>query len=271
MPRQPERWLLADEGPESYERYQVPSIFAPLARLFLDKVSLQPGDRVLDVACGTGIVARLAAPQVGGTGRVVGVDLNPGMLAVARRHTPTEAIVEWREGDALALPSDDSRFDVVLCQQGLQFFPDPIGALREMHRVLVPGGRLALCVWRSIEHSPCNRVTAAALSRYVGREAASRLHAPFSFGNPDRLRALITKAGFHDVEIQAAVMTRRMLPPEESIPGHLASTPLAHAVAALDETKRASLFEMISRALASYRDAEGLAIPQGTYIAMAYK
>ena len=100
---------------------------------------------MLDVACGTGIVARLAAQQVGTTGLVTGVDLNPGMLEVARAHTPTSgAAVDWREGDAGALPCDDASYDVVLCQQGLQFFPDQPRALREMHRVLVSGGRLAL-------------------------------------------------------------------------------------------------------------------------------
>ena len=140
-----------------------------------------------------------------------------------------------------------------------------------MKRVLTPGGRLALCVWQSIEYSPCNQACAAALTRYIGAAKAARLHAPFACGDADLLRGLIAEAGFHDIEIQTTVMTRRMLPPEESIPGHLASTAVGQAVAALDETRRAALIKEISEALQSYQDAQGLAIPQGTHIALAYK
>jgi ubiquinone/menaquinone biosynthesis C-methylase UbiE len=139
-------WSLSGVGPETYELYQVPSTFEPLAHLLLDRVNLENGQIVLDVACGTGVVARLAAAIVGNTGNVVGVDFNAGMLEVAEKNTPPEITnIDWLQGDASALPSEDAKFDVVVCQQGLQFFPDKMGALREMHRVLVPDGR----VWRA--------------------------------------------------------------------------------------------------------------------------
>jgi SAM-dependent methyltransferase len=271
MSRQ-EQWQLTGSGPESYERFQVPSIFDPLARVFFGHVALQPGQRVLDVACGTGILARHAAPILGAEGLVVGIDINPGMLKVAKKQRPMAGCrLEWRQGDAAALPFEDASFDVVLCQQGLQFFPDRVGALREMRRVLVPGGQLALCVWQSIEHSPCNLASANALARHVGAEAARRIQAPFALGDADALGALAGEAGFHDVKIHAAVVTRRMLPPEESIPGHLASTPVGPDFAALDEATRVALVDEIGTALCAYRDPGGLAIPQGTLIALARK
>ena len=122
--RQQESWQLAGSGPAQYERYQVPSLFQPLAERLLAAIPLRMGERVLDVACGTGIVARLAAQQIGTTGLVTGVDLNPGMLEVARAHTPVAgAAVDWREGDAGALPCDDESYQVVLCQQGLPVLP----------------------------------------------------------------------------------------------------------------------------------------------------
>ncbi len=269
---QQERWHLSGSGPENYERFQVPSIFEPLARIFLDHAPVRAGQRLLDVACGTGIVARMAAPMLGDGGSVVGVDLNPGMLKVAAAKAPEDGpSFDWREGDVADLPCPDDAFDIVLCQQGLQFFPEKPAALREMHRVLTPGGQLALCVWRTIEHSPCNRATATALARHVNIEEATRIQAPFALGDPDVLRSLIADAGFTDIEITEAVLTRRMLPPAESIPGHIASTPVGPAVAALDDATRTALVADIAETLAPYRDADGMAIPQGTHIALARK
>jgi ubiquinone/menaquinone biosynthesis C-methylase UbiE len=114
---------------ETYEQYFVPAMFIPWATILLRYASPQPGERVLDVACGTGIVARLAAPLVGSNGQVVALDINSAMLAVARTlPAPSGATIHWQEGNAMALPSPDDAFDVVLCQHGLQFVPDPGGA-----------------------------------------------------------------------------------------------------------------------------------------------
>ncbi len=267
-----EGWQLSGAGAETYERFQVPSVLEPLAHTFLDAVPLRWGDRVLDVACGTGIVGRMAAPIVGPKGQIVGVDLNDGMLAVARRQPIVGGVrADWRQGDASALPCDDAAFDVVLCQQGLQFFPKRSAALEEMHRVLVPGGIAALCVWQSIDLSPMNTAAAAALARHVGEGAARRLHAPFALGDRGELRRLLGAAGFRDIVISAAVITRRMLPPEISIPQALASTPVGPQVAALDIVTQTTLVAEIARDLEAYRDADGLAVPQATHIAVAWK
>jgi ubiquinone/menaquinone biosynthesis C-methylase UbiE len=142
-------------APEVYERHLVPAIFGPWAEDLLAFALPKPAERVLDLACGTGVVARLAAQRVGPSGSIVGIDLNPGMLAVARSVTaPHGAQIEWRESNVNALPFHDATFDVALCQQGLQFFPDRSAALREVRRVLVPRGRIALSVWRSRQYSP---------------------------------------------------------------------------------------------------------------------
>jgi SAM-dependent methyltransferase len=141
---------------ETYERYMVPAIFGPWAEDLLALAMPTPGERVLDVACGTGVVARLVAQRVAPTGTVVGFDLNPGMLAVARTlPLPQGAKIEWREGNVSAMPFPDASFDLTLCQQGLQFFPDRSAALREMRRVLAPRGRLALA--RALCTRECGR------------------------------------------------------------------------------------------------------------------
>ena len=145
-----EHWQLDGSAPELYERYLVPAITSVWAADLIGRARPNPGEAALDIACGTGAVTRLAAERMV-SGRVVGLDFNPGMLAVARSVPNSGVAIEWFEGSALSLPFDDSSFDVVFCQLGLQFFPDRPLALREMKRVLVPSGRIALSVYSAIE------------------------------------------------------------------------------------------------------------------------
>ena len=145
------RFQLEGNGPQLYERETVPLSARPMVERMFDHVSLHAGDRVLDVACGTGIVTRVAVERFENIASIVALDLNPGMLEVARENMPTTGIpIEWRQGDMCALPYPDDSFDVVLCSQGLQFVPDKLAALREMRRVLVSGGRLAFQVFREV-------------------------------------------------------------------------------------------------------------------------
>jgi ubiquinone/menaquinone biosynthesis C-methylase UbiE len=176
-----------------YERALVGPLFDPWVEALFAEVGLSPRDRVLDVACGTGIVARRAKERLGAGGTVVGVDLNPAMLAVARRAEPA---VDWREGNAAALPlRPGERFDVVLCQQGFQFFPDRPAAAQQMRRALAEDGRVAVSVWRSDEEFPVLRELRRIAERRVG-PIADRRH---SLGDPRPVEVVLEEAGFRDV------------------------------------------------------------------------
>ena len=172
---------------EHYERHFVPALFAQWPPRLTEAAGIRPGDRVLDVACGTGVLARHLAERVGPTGSVVGLDLNEGMLAVATRQAPG---VEWRQGRAEQLPFEDASFDAVVSQFGLMFFEDRPRALREMRRVLRPGGRLAVAVWDRLENSSGYAAVAALLERLFGSTAAAALRTPFVLGEPGALHEL---------------------------------------------------------------------------------
>jgi ubiquinone/menaquinone biosynthesis C-methylase UbiE len=259
---------------ELYERYRVPAIFGPWAADLVALAALQPGERVLDVACGTGVVARLAAQRVGPTGTVAGLDLVPEMLTVARALPPPPGVpITWHEGDACAMPFADAAFDVVLCQQGVQFFPDRTAALREMHRVLAPGGRLALSVWRALQHHPYSAAEAATVSRYVSPEVGAGMLAPFAFGGEvDALRAVITSGGFHAVRIRIAVRLMHFPSDAAGILGQLIGGRIVgRAIAALDAATREALVSEMGEALRAYRDDEGFAVPQEAHLALAQR
>lgn len=189
--------------PETYEQQLVGPLFAPWVKPLFGDVDLGPGDRVLDIACGTGIVARMAKDRLGASGRVVGIDLNPQMLAVARRVAPT---IDWREGDATALPlRDEEKFDVVLCQQGFQFFLDPAAAAREAHRALVKGGRIGVSTWRPDEEFPVLSQLRHIAERHLG-PIADRRH---SMGEAGPLEDVLREIGFHDVRSKRLSRTIR--------------------------------------------------------------
>ena len=225
--------------PVNYERFFVPAIGAPLATDLIRLAALRPGERVLDVACGTGVVARLASQQVGATGTVAGLDVNTSMLAVARSATPPEMPIEWHEASAEAMPLPDASFDVVLCQMGLQFMPDKHAALREMQRVLVRGGRLILNV-----PGPTPRlfnIMGEALERHIGAEAAGFVYQVFSLHDTAEIQNLLSGAGFHDVCVQSDTKPLRLPAPEEFLWQYVHSTPIAGAVAQVHDDRRGLL------------------------------
>ena len=189
--------------PELYERVLVGPLFRPWVEALLDDAQLSAGERVLDIACGTGIVARGAAGRLAGRGAVVGVDMSAPMLAVARELAPD---IDWREGDAAALPLRLSEsFDVVLCQQGLQFFPDRPAAVQQMRRALAPKGRVAVSTWLADEGFPVLRELRRVAERHVGA-IADRRH---SFGEASAVESLLREAGFHDIRSSTGWRTIR--------------------------------------------------------------
>jgi SAM-dependent methyltransferase len=259
--RAPREWQLVGDMAENYERYFVPVIFRPWATDLLDLAAPRPGERVLDVACGTGIVARLAAERVGPTGNVVGLDLNPGMLAVAGSATPAGASIEWRKANAEDMPFPDESFDLVVCQQGLQFFPNKPVALREMHRVLTPGGRLAISVWRDIQYIPGYLALAEALASHVGPEAAGFMHMTGSVA--EELASLAGGAGFQKVTVRSVSRRLHFDSPEAFVWEMVQCTPLAWmtAVNRADDSTRTSVVSEVAAKLQPYVDEEGLAFP----------
>jgi SAM-dependent methyltransferase len=267
-----ERWQLGGNAAEVYETELVPAIFGAWAPLLVAKAKLREGERVLDVACGTGVVTRLAAEQVGTGGHVVGLDLNPGMLARARTTLPRNgAAVEWEEGDAGALPFDAATFDAVFCQLGLQYFPDRQQAAREMHRVLKPGGRLVVLVWRALAHSPGFAALATALERHVSAAAAAVMRAPFVFGDTtDELRRLLVQAGFRGVRVGADVRMVRFASPTALVRHQVAGSPLAPHVAIVDDAGRDALLREMTEEMRFYVNDEGLAFPIEGHIGVAH-
>jgi SAM-dependent methyltransferase len=263
-------WQLSGNAPEAYERYIIPALFNEWARDLVETATLQAGERILEVACGTGVVARVAASLVGEAGQVVGLDVNESMLGMARAVPPPPGTaITWQQGDATALLLPNTAFDVVLCQQGLQYFPQRAMALQEMARVLVPGGRLALSVWRPIERQPFFVALVDAIESHVSADVGALQRAAFTLGDADELRGLLTAAGFRTPHLQLVVKLMRAPSLAEYLPGFLAATPMAGAVAAMDEAARTAMFHDLQGRLRPYVDDTGLAVPMECHVVVA--
>lgn len=265
---QKEQWQVSGSEAELYERYKVPRMFRPSAELLLGRVPPRSGQRVLDVACGTGIVARLAAERAGPAGKVAGLDLNAGMIAMARANTPKDtAPVEWKQGDAQALPFGDGAFDRVYCQQGLQFFPDKPRALREMRRVLSSGGMAAISTWRPADPgSLYNLALAEVLEKYADATAARLSLVPFTLGDPSTLRRLAGDAGFEAVEVDTAVFVRRVELTQKWLLEDTAGLPYSDAVARMSPAGLEEMTRELESKLKPYRDGDAFGVPMETHI-----
>jgi SAM-dependent methyltransferase len=221
---EPERWQVSTNAAEVYESCFVPAIFGAWAGPVADAAAIGAGDRVLDVGCGTGVLAREARRRVGQEGAVVGLDLNEGMLAVAAR---TEPDIAWRLADATALPFEDARFDVVVSQFALMYFPDRMAALREMWRILAPGGRLAVAVWASIDHARGYQILVEVAARQCGREATDVLAAPFVLGDQAELAKLFASSGISEASTALREGSIRFPSIKEFIRTEVKGSPLA--------------------------------------------
>jgi len=263
-----EQWQLSRQAAELYERYAVRYVLGPWARSLVDAAGVAAGERVLDVACGTGVVTRVAAQCAGPVGHVVGIDLNPGMIAVARSlPAPDGASIEWLERSALDLQLKDASFDVVLCQQGLQFFPDKLVALNEMRRVLDRGGRLALSVWNNV--GLYNTAVGAALARFVNDETAGRFCASRKTPSGEELQRLATEAGFSSVELRVSRIGVHLPQPDKFVLDHLSATPIAAVIAAADPEARKKIGASVLEQLKAYAHGDGVTYPEETYVLTA--
>jgi ubiquinone/menaquinone biosynthesis C-methylase UbiE len=236
---------------EVYEEFFVPALFGEWAPRVADAARLAAGQAVLDVACGTGVLAREAAAHVSPGGSVTGLDRNDGMLAVAARKAPE---IAWRRGRAESLPFPDGAFDAVVCQFGLMFFEDRAAALKEMGRVLRPGGRLAVAVWDAAERSPGYADMIALLQRLFGDRIANELRGPFTLGDTAVLRALFAEAGIANVEIRTTEGRARFPSLESWVHTDIKGWTLADLI---DDTQYRRLLRAAQRDLAHHVQSDG--------------
>jgi ubiquinone/menaquinone biosynthesis C-methylase UbiE len=262
------RFQLEGNAAQLYEQYTVPTGARPSAELMLTQVPLQDAARVLDAACGTGIVTRLAAQQFGNITRIVGVDLNPTMLDVARAHTPmTDIPVEWWQGDLCALPFPAAHFDVVLCNHGLQFVPDKRTALQEIRRVLVFGGQLAFTTWSQV--TPYSAALAEALRRHVSAKAAESCLAPYAFNDVETIRQLVSHAGFRAIVVQEMGFMRRLPATANAVIEFTGRSPNARDVAAVSEEARQAIGQEVCTALHAYQEGDYFVDPMHMHLVHA--
>jgi SAM-dependent methyltransferase len=215
-----------------------------------------------------------AAQAVGPTGAVIGLDVNAGMLRVARILSPPENVtITYREGSAMALPFPEATFHVLLCQHGLEFFPDRGHSVQEMGRVLLPEGRLGVRVWRALEHQVFHRAVFAVLDRHLwgGQDVPSRTGfvQPFSFGDAEQLHAVVLDAGFRDIDVRVSTMPIRLGANTTDLLGYLSALPVGSEIAAMEETARRAMLHEAMTALRPFVEAEAFVIPAESHVVLA--
>jgi ubiquinone/menaquinone biosynthesis C-methylase UbiE len=258
-----ESFGLSLEAAEAYEATFVPRLFRDWTPFIVDAARIAPGQRVLDVACGTGVVAREVADRFGADVTIVGVDLNEAMLTVAGRRRPD---IEWRQGDVAALPFPDGSFDVVLCQAGLMFFPDARQALGEMARVATPAGVVAAQVWDRMEAQVGYLPFAEVAARYAGPEAMDVIGTYFKLGDVDALRALFASSGLEVTAVQTHSTRMRFDSIDDFVTSEVEATPLAEQ---LDDDVYRSIREDSREALSQFVEDDGVAIPVSGHVVTA--
>lgn len=259
-----ETFQISPEQATVYEAKFVPAIFAQWSPLLLEAARVQPAQRVLDVGCGTGILARTAADLVGPSGHVVGVDINEGVLTVARRERPD---LEWRRGDAAALPFADDTFDAVLCQSALMFVSDVVQALREMRRVCTPQGVVGIQVYAGLDDQPANGPWVELVSRHAGADAVRLLDTYWSLGDLDVLRRHIEQAGLQIDEIRTPLGTQRWDSVDEWVQIEVESTPLVDRIS---DSVYQRIREESRDLLAQYETEDGVEAPIRAHIVVAH-
>ncbi|HET7109242.1 MAG TPA: methyltransferase domain-containing protein [Gemmatimonadales bacterium] len=264
---QPFDYTFGASAPENYERYFVPAIGRPVAERLMQAARLKAGERVLDVGCGTGVVTRLAAEQVGSGGTVAGVDPSEGMLAVARATAAPASGITWHEAGAESLPLADGAYDVVLSQMALQFVADRSQAMREMKRVLAPGGRVALNVPGRI--APLFQGMADAFGRHISPQVAGFVQAVFLLHDEAELEGLFNDAGFREVRVRTDDVDLKLPGPTAFFRQYVASTPLSAALAGADEPIWTALEHEVVAGWQRFAEGSGMRYTQGIVTATA--
>jgi ubiquinone/menaquinone biosynthesis C-methylase UbiE len=224
---------------ELYQSFFVPAIAIPVSGELLRTTKLEPGERVVDVACGTGVITRAAAERVGSTGSVTAVDLAPDMIDVAKATPAAGAPIEWHVADAAELPLADASYDVALCQMGLMFMEDRANALRELHRVVRSDGRAVISTPGRIQ--PFFEAMEQAIVDQLGPELGAFVSTVFSMSDPSELGDLLRAAGFSDVGVKEYTAALELPGPAEFLWNYINLTPMAPLVADASEASRDAL------------------------------
>lgn len=259
-------WQLSGDAPTTYTRFAI-HLMEPWTDDLIQHGRCKTGDRVLDVACGTGFVAKRVNLATDAQCKITGIDVNEPMLNAARQ----EREIEWQLGSATAMPFSDGSFDVVLCQQGLQYFPDRLAAMKEMARVLTPGGRLSLNVWGSLERQPFIVALVDAMGKFLGREARKSLDLAYSLNTAAELHKLAKDAGLKEVEVRFEHRTIRYPDTAELAKGFIQATPAASLFAALPDEEKTEFGAHVAAGLKDYVDDAGMAVPQENHFLYAVR
>ena len=256
------------DGAANYQGFLAPGMFTPFAARLIADLGIEPGAAVLDVACGTGVVARLAARATGRSGTVTGVDIGEPMLAVARcqEAEPDSAPITYLEGSALDLPLADRSFDVATCHHGFQFFPDRVAAIQELRRVLRPGGRVAIACWTGLEEMPVWSAIRDALQLHVGEEAGQMMTSPFAV-SASELRDLLETGDFTDVAVERVELPASFAAVADFGARVIAAGPVAALFNQAPPAAREAVAAAVTEVVDQHTDADIVSFPMYSNIA----
>jgi len=259
---------LVGNGPKIYEEVMVPLWFGRWAEVLVELAALQTSERVLDVACGTGVTTRMAKVSVGPNGRVDGLDINAPMLAAAKE-LADGLDIDWIESDVCDSRLPSETYDVILSQHGYHYFPDKTRALKEFLRLLVPGGRLAFSIWDG--HSPYTNAICAAVEHHISPEIAKKQRSQRQTPSLDDLRDQVSAHGFANVVVHRKELMIDVPLAPEFVPLHLGSMPIAGAFAGLAEAAQKALIDEVAEALSGYVQGDRLVYPDAVHVAVGFK
>ena len=266
------QWHLLEEEAKRYEKIRVAAILGPVAQALVDSAEIKPGNIVIDIGCGTGAASRFAAGYARESGRVIGVDINPAMLAVADAvRDVAGAPIEWHQQNAEALSFNDETFDVAFCSHSLPFMADPERVLAEVYRVLKQGGRIAVSAWCSIRDNPYFNALIEAQTAHIGNGTAEELQKAFRLSERHVIGEMLTAAGFRIVEDDTHRINLNLPPMEEFVPRYMSATTAAEGFASAPIEAQQAAASAVAERLTEYQRDTDLRLPFCYHIVLGVK